>query len=74
MKETGDDGGGIAVHRDHGTEEAPLTQNLAGILKNGKLDVIMIAWRLGFTRPQVIDVIRWTVHALKVPGPKMVTE
>ncbi len=35
---------------------------------------IGLAWRRGFTRPQVIDVIRETVRALKVPGLKMVTE
>ena len=35
---------------------------------------IGLAWRRGFTRPQVIDVIRGAVHALKVPGLKMVTE
>jgi LysR family hydrogen peroxide-inducible transcriptional activator len=35
---------------------------------------IGLAWRRGFTRPQVIDVIREAVHALKVPGLKMVTE
>ncbi|MBH0202186.1 MAG: LysR family transcriptional regulator [Nitrospira sp.] len=32
---------------------------------------IGLAWRRGFTRPQVIDVIRGAVHALKVPGLKM---
>lgn len=32
---------------------------------------IGLAWRRGFTRPQVIDVIRRAVHALKVPGLKM---
>lgn len=32
---------------------------------------IGLAWRRGFTRPQVIDVIRHAVHALKVPGLKM---
>jgi LysR family hydrogen peroxide-inducible transcriptional activator len=35
---------------------------------------IGLAWRRGFTRPQVIDVIREAVQALKVPGLKMVTE
>ncbi len=34
---------------------------------------IGLAWRRGFTRPQVIDVIRDAVHALKVPGLSMVT-
>ena len=29
---------------------------------------IGLAWRRGFTRPQVIDVIRRAVHALKIPG------
>lgn len=35
---------------------------------------IGLAWRRGFTRPQVIDVIRWAVHALKVPGLRMTKE
>jgi LysR family hydrogen peroxide-inducible transcriptional activator len=35
---------------------------------------IGLAWRRGFTRPQVIDVIRGAVHALKIPGLKMTTE
>jgi LysR family hydrogen peroxide-inducible transcriptional activator len=35
---------------------------------------IGLAWRRGFTRPQVIDVIRGAVHALKVPGITMTTE
>ncbi len=35
---------------------------------------IGLAWRRGFTRPQVLNVIRDAVHALKVPGLKMVTE
>lgn len=34
---------------------------------------IGLAWRRGFTRPQVIDVIRSAVHALKIPGLKMTT-
>ncbi|GKS65154.1 LysR family transcriptional regulator [Nitrospira sp.] len=34
---------------------------------------IGLAWRRGFTRPQVIDVIRSAVHALKIPGLKMAT-
>ncbi|OQW33028.1 MAG: LysR family transcriptional regulator [Nitrospira sp. SG-bin1] len=34
---------------------------------------IGLAWRRGFTRPQVIEVIREAVHALKVPGFKMTT-
>jgi len=29
---------------------------------------IGLAWRRGFTRPQVIDVIRSAVHSLKIPG------
>lgn len=33
---------------------------------------IGLAWRRGFTRPQVIDVIRHAVHALKIPGLTMV--
>ena len=35
---------------------------------------IGLAWRRGFTRPQVITVIRDAVHALKVPGLIMTTE
>jgi LysR family transcriptional regulator, hydrogen peroxide-inducible genes activator len=35
---------------------------------------IGLAWRRGFTRPQVIDVIRGAVHALKIPGLKLTTE
>lgn len=35
---------------------------------------IGLAWRRGFTRPQIIDVIRGAVHALKVPGLKMTME
>lgn len=35
---------------------------------------IGLAWRRGFTRPQVIDVIRSAVHALKVPSLKMAIE
>jgi LysR family hydrogen peroxide-inducible transcriptional activator len=35
---------------------------------------IGLAWRRGFTRPQVIDVLRGAVQALKVPGLKMTTE
>lgn len=35
---------------------------------------IGLAWRRGFTRPQVIDAVRQAVHALKVPGLIMVTE
>ena len=35
---------------------------------------IGLAWRRGFTRPQVIDVIRSAVHALKIPGLTMTTE
>ncbi|MBI3355711.1 MAG: LysR family transcriptional regulator [Nitrospirae bacterium] len=34
---------------------------------------IGLAWRRGFTRPQVIEVIRDAVRALKVPGLNMVT-
>jgi len=34
---------------------------------------IGLAWRRGFTRPQVIDIIRSAVHALKIPGLKMTT-
>lgn len=33
---------------------------------------IGLAWRCGFTRPQVIEVIREAVRALKVPGLMMV--
>ncbi len=33
-----------------------------------------LAWRRGFTRPQVIDVIRSAVRALKIPGLMMLTE
>ncbi len=33
---------------------------------------IGLAWRRGFTRPQVIDVIRDTIHGLKMPGLSMV--
>jgi LysR family hydrogen peroxide-inducible transcriptional activator len=32
---------------------------------------IGLAWRRGFTRPQVIQIIRGAVHALKVPGLRM---
>lgn len=35
---------------------------------------IGLAWRRGFTRPQVIDVLRGAAQALKVPGLKMTTE
>lgn len=35
---------------------------------------IGLAWRRGFTRPQVIEVIRAAVHALKVPCLRMTTE
>ncbi|MDC8450140.1 MAG: LysR substrate-binding domain-containing protein [Nitrospira sp.] len=35
---------------------------------------IGLAWRRGFTRPQVIDVIRGAVHALKIPDLKITTE
>ncbi|MBX3331677.1 MAG: LysR family transcriptional regulator [Nitrospira sp.] len=35
---------------------------------------IGLAWRRGFTRPQVIEVIREAVHVLKIQGLKMVTE
>lgn len=35
---------------------------------------IGLAWRRGFTRPQVIDVIRNAVHALNIPGLAMVTK
>ena len=34
---------------------------------------IGLAWRRGFTRPQVIDVIRDAVRGLKIPGLTMVT-
>ncbi|MDC8449964.1 MAG: hypothetical protein LV473_16630 [Nitrospira sp.] len=40
----------------------------------GLIVEIGLAWRRELTRPQVIDVIRGAVHALKVPGLKMVTE
>lgn len=33
---------------------------------------IGLAWRRGFTRPQVIDVLRDAVHDLKIPGLSMV--
>lgn len=33
---------------------------------------IGFAWRRGFTRPRVIDVIREAVHALNIPGLTMV--
>ena len=33
---------------------------------------IGLAWRRGFTRPRVIDVIRDAVHALNIPGLTMV--
>ena len=32
---------------------------------------IGLAWRRGFTRPQVIEIIRDAVHELKVPGLRM---
>jgi LysR family transcriptional regulator, hydrogen peroxide-inducible genes activator len=35
---------------------------------------IGLAWRRGFTRPQVINVIRSAVRALKIPGIIMLTE
>lgn len=35
---------------------------------------IGLAWRRGFTRPQVIDVIRDAVHALNIPGLAMVAK
>lgn len=35
---------------------------------------IGLAWRRGFTRPRVIEVIRDAVHALKVPGLQMVSD
>jgi len=35
---------------------------------------IGLAWRRGFTRPQVIEVIREAVRSLKVPGLQMVAE
>lgn len=35
---------------------------------------IGLAWRRGFTRPQVIDVIRSAVHSLKIPGLIMSAE
>lgn len=34
---------------------------------------IGLAWRRGFTRPRVIEVIRDAVYALKIPGLSMVT-
>lgn len=34
---------------------------------------IGLAWRRGFTRPQVVDVIRDAIHALKIPGLTRVT-
>jgi LysR family hydrogen peroxide-inducible transcriptional activator len=34
---------------------------------------IGLAWRRGFTRPRVIETIRDAVHALKIPGLRMVT-
>jgi LysR family hydrogen peroxide-inducible transcriptional activator len=34
---------------------------------------IGLAWRRGFTRPRVIEVIRDAVHALKIPGLSTVT-
>ena len=33
---------------------------------------IGLAWRRGFTRPEVIQVIRDAVHELKVPGLRMI--
>jgi LysR family hydrogen peroxide-inducible transcriptional activator len=35
---------------------------------------IGLAWRRGFTRPRVIDVIRDAVHALNIPGLTMVAK
>ncbi|CUQ66407.1 LysR substrate-binding domain-containing protein [Candidatus Nitrospira inopinata] len=35
---------------------------------------IGLAWRRGFTRPQVIDVIRAAVQALKIPGVRMISK
>lgn len=35
---------------------------------------IGLAWRRGYTRPQVIEVLREAVQALKIPGLRMVTE
>jgi LysR family hydrogen peroxide-inducible transcriptional activator len=35
---------------------------------------IGLAWRRGFTRPQVIDVIRGAIQALKIPGLRMTKE
>jgi LysR family hydrogen peroxide-inducible transcriptional activator len=35
---------------------------------------IGLAWRRGFTRPQVIDVIRAAVQTLKIPGLKMISK
>ncbi|HMS82487.1 MAG TPA: LysR substrate-binding domain-containing protein [Nitrospira sp.] len=34
---------------------------------------IGLAWRRGYTRPQVIEVLREAVQALKIPGLRMVT-
>jgi LysR family transcriptional regulator, hydrogen peroxide-inducible genes activator len=34
---------------------------------------IGLAWRRGYTRPRVIEVLRETVRALKIPGLSMVT-
>jgi LysR family hydrogen peroxide-inducible transcriptional activator len=35
---------------------------------------IGLAWRRGYTRPQVIEVLRESVRALKIPGLSMVDE
>lgn len=35
---------------------------------------IGLAWRRGFTRPRVIDVVRDAVHALSIPGLAMVAK
>jgi LysR family hydrogen peroxide-inducible transcriptional activator len=35
---------------------------------------IGLAWRRGFTRPRVIDVVRDAVHALNIPGLAMVAK
>jgi len=35
---------------------------------------IGLAWRRGFTRPRVIDVVREAVHALNIPGLAMVAK
>lgn len=35
---------------------------------------IGLAWRRGFTRPRVIDVVRDAVHALNIPGLTMVAK